>query len=237
VSATAASAPLPPEVPDVPDVTDVPDGPLRDVAAPATVSASRTLFTGRVWDVVEETFDLGEAGTLTREVVDHPGAVAVLALDAADRVLLIRQYRHPVGMHEWELPAGILDVAGEEPRAAAARELHEETDHTARTWHVLADHFSSPGGMTEALRIFLARDLAPVPEEERHVREGEELGMPVRWVPIDEAREAVLAGGLHNPTLVIGLLTAHAHRERGWAGLRPADAPWPERPRRRRGTG
>ncbi|HYN29214.1 MAG TPA: NUDIX hydrolase [Dermatophilaceae bacterium] len=212
-------------------------GPLRDVLAPAVVTRARTLFTGRVWDVVEETFDLGEAGTLTREVVDHPGAVAVLALDEADRVLLIRQYRHPVGMHEWELPAGILDVVGEPPQEAAARELHEETDHTARTWHVLADHFSSPGGLNEALRIFLARDLAPVPDGERHEREGEERGMPVRWVPLDEARDAVLAGGLHNPTLVIGIHTAYALRERGWAGLRPADAPWPEHPRLRAAPG
>lgn len=206
---------------------------LRDLIDPAPVASSRRLFEGAVWDVVEETFELGDAGTLTREVVDHPGAVGVLALDDADRVLLIQQYRHPVGAFDWELPAGLLDVAGEPPHVAAARELAEETDHTASTWHVLIDHFSSPGGMSEAMRIYLARDVAEVPTGERHERDAEELGMPVRWVPLEDVVAAVLAGRLHNAALIIGALTAWARRERGWAGLRAADAPWPEHPRMR----
>ena len=106
---------------------------------------------------------------------------------------------------------------------AASRELHEEADLVAEQWHVLADYFSSPGGMDEALRVYLARGLSHVPEHDRHDREGE-LGMPVRWVDLDEAQEAVLTGRVHNPSAVVGILAAHAARARGWATLRAHDA-------------
>jgi ADP-ribose pyrophosphatase len=197
------------------------------------VLGTEVVFKGRVWDVRRDTVDLGEAGEVRREYVDHPGAVSILALRQVgdrDQVLLIQQYRHPVGAFEWELPAGLLDVAGEPPWLGAARELHEEADLTAGAWHVLIDYFGSPGGISEALRIFLARDLADVQHDERFSREGEERGMPVGWVDLDEAHEAVLAGQLHNPSAVIGILTAHAARARDWATLRPHDAPWPEHP-------
>ena len=191
------------------------------------------MFEGMVWDVRRDTVDLGEAGEVSREYVDHPGAVAVLALrevDGRDQVLLIQQYRHPVGAFEWELPAGLLDVAGEPPWLGAARELHEEADLSASRWDVLIDYFGSPGGNSEALRIYLARELADVPGEERFTRESEEHGMPVGWVDLDEAHEAVLRGQLHNSGAVIGILTAHAVRARDWATLQPRDAPWPEHP-------
>lgn len=190
-----------------------------------------------VWDVRRDTVDLGDAGEVTREYVEHPGAVAVLALrevDGRDQILLIQQYRHPVGALEWELPAGLLDVAGEPPWVGAARELHEEVDLLASRWDVLIDFFGSPGGNSEALRIFLARDLTDVHEDERFSREGEERGMPVGWVDLDEAHEAVLQGQLHNPGAVTGILTAHAARARDWATLRRQDAPWPEHPAYRR---
>ncbi len=207
--------------------------PLADRVDPQHPTSSRLLFTGRVWDIVEETFDLGAAGSLTREIVDHPGAVAVLALDDEDRVLLIQQYRHPVGAFEWELPAGLLDVDGEPAHLTAARELYEEVDRTATSWHTLVDYVSSPGGSTEALRIYLARGIAEVPAGERHERHGEEMGMPVRWVPIEEVRDAVLTDRVHNPSLVVGVLAALAARERGWRDLRPVDAAWPSNPRLR----
>ena len=212
-------------------------GPLRDRVEPRPVLTARTVYDGMIWDVVRERVDLGEAGEVDREFVRHPGAVSVVALDDQDRVALVQQYRHPVRMLEWELPAGLLDVDGEAPWLGAARELHEEADLLARRWDTLAEYFSSPGGMDEALRIYLARDLAPVPQEERHQREHEELGMPVRWVPLDQARDAVLAGHLHNPSAVIGVLAAHASRELGWATLRPHDAPWPAHPAYRRPSG
>ena len=202
------------------------------------VSDTALVFEGMVWDVRCDTIDLGEAGEVTREYVDHPGAVAIVALrevDDRDQVLLIQQYRHPVGSFEWELPAGLLDIAGEQPWLCAARELHEEADLIASRWNVLIDYFSSPGGSSEALRVFLARDLADVHHHELFTREGEEHGMPVGWVDLDEAHDAVLRGRLHNPGAVIGLLTAHASRARDWAPLRPHDAPWPEHPLRHEG--
>ena len=194
------------------------------------VEHSEQVFDGMVWDVVRDTVDLGDGGTVRREYVRHPGAVSIVALDDHDRILLIQQYRHPVGAFEWELPAGLLDVPGEPPWKAAARELHEEADLQARRWDTLMDYYSSPGGVSEALRVFLARDLSDVPHHDRFSREGEELGMPVRWVDLDEAHDAVLRGQLHNPSALIGIMTAHAARARDWTTLRPHDAPWPEHP-------
>jgi 8-oxo-dGTP pyrophosphatase MutT (NUDIX family) len=188
------------------------------------------VFDGMVWDVVRDTVDLGEGGIVRREYVQHPGAVGIVALDDRDRILLIQQYRHPVGTFEWELPAGLLDVAGEPPWQAAARELHEEADLVAGRWDVLMDYYASPGGVSEALRIFVARDLSDVPHADRFSRESEELGMPVCWVDLDQAHDAVLRGQLHNPAALIGILSAHAARARSWSTLRPHDAPWPEHP-------
>ncbi len=210
-------------------MSDDGDEPLRDERRPADVVARAVVHPGIIWDVVRETFDLGEAGRLTREYVAHTGAVAVLALDEDERVLVIQQYRHPVGAYMWELPAGLLDVAGEEPRAAAARELHEEADTEAGRWDVLVDYLSSPGGSSEGLRVYLARDLREVPEGERHQRHGEELGMPTRRVPLDELVDGVVAGRLTSPSLVVGVLAAATLRARGWPGLRTAGAPWPSR--------
>ena len=219
--------------------------PLRDEFAPRKVLRHETVYEGLVWDVVPITpeqvaavlqlanargVDLGEGGVVKREYIQHTGAVAILALDDDGRVLMIEQYRHPVGMTLWELPAGLLDVEGEDPLAAAKRELAEEADLRADQWHVLASWFNSPGGMTEALRLYLARGLSPVPEADRHEREAEELGMTTRWVPLEEAREAVLGGALHNPAAVVGVLAACEGRAQEWRTLQPADAPWPEHP-------
>ncbi|NYF99525.1 NUDIX domain-containing protein [Janibacter cremeus] len=206
--------------------------PLRDEIVPSPVVDSEIVFDGVVWDVRREAFDL-EGERLVREVIDHPGAVAVLALDEQDRTLLIRQYRHPISSHEWEIPAGLLDVAGEDPLLAAQRELAEEADLVAEHWAVLVDYFSSPGGMNEALRIYLARDLSEVPAAERHEREGEEAHILHRRVPLDEVVDAVLAGDVHNSTLVIGVLAAQRMRDHGWTSLRPADSPWPQHPSNR----
>ena len=210
--------------------------PLRDLVDPRPVLQSDLSFEGRVWDVRSEHVDLGEAGVVVRDFVDHTGAVAVLALDDEERVVLVQQYRHPVGAFEWELPAGLQDVAEEPPHVTAARELAEEADLTASRWDLLVDHYASPGGSSEALRVFLARDLADIPHDERHERDGEELGMPVRRVPLEDLVDAVLAGDVHNGTLMIAALAAARMRDNGWAGLRSVDEPWPtmSRPRRSR---
>jgi len=202
---------------------------LADVPAPRDVVATRRVHEGRVFDLRADEVDLGPGGTVTREYIDHPGAVAVVALDDDERVLLLRQYRHPVRRELWEVPAGLLDVPGEAAYLGAARELAEEADLRAERWDVLVDYFTTPGGSNEALRVFLARGLSAVPEAERFEREAEELDMELRWVPLDEAVDAVLAGRVHNPSAVAGVLAAAASRAGGWASLRPADAPWPER--------
>jgi 8-oxo-dGTP pyrophosphatase MutT (NUDIX family) len=161
-----------------------------------------------------------------RDVVLHPGAVAVLALDATGRILMIRQYRHPVGRLLWEIPAGLRDLAGEDPWATAQRELVEEAAYRARDWKILADYYSSPGFTNERLRVFLARDLEPVPEAERHfVPRDEEAYLLHAWVPLDEAVRKVFAGELHNGPAALAIMAGYAARSEGFDRLRPADAP------------
>lgn len=201
-----------------------------DRIEPRPVRRSEHLLSGMVWDVVRDTVDLGEAGDVRREYIKHPGAVGILALDEQERVAVIDQYRHPVGMVLWEIPAGLLDIPGEPAVTCAQRELAEEADLAAQEWHVLADFMNSPGGTSEAFRCFLARGLSDVPQDDRHSRHGEELAMQVHWLGLDQLRDDVLAGRLHSPSLVVGVLAACAAREQGWRTLRPADAPWPEHP-------
>ena len=202
------------------------EGPVADERVDRPVVRSVQRFEGKVWDVRTDSVDLGDGTVVDRDVVHHPGAVGVIALDDQDRVLLLRQYRHPTQAFLWEPPAGLLDVEGEDPAVSARRELWEETGFEAESWHVLIDYFNSPGGSTESFRCYLARGLTQVPEDERHVGEDEEADMPLAWVPLDEAVTLVLSGQVHNPTSVSGILAAAAGRARGWADLRPADAPW-----------
>lgn len=193
-----------------------------DRPAPRPVLEHTDLHHGKIWDLVSETVDLGES-QVVREFVDHPGAVAVIALDDQDRVLLIQQYRHPVRMELWEPPAGLRDVDGEPPHVTAARELEEEADLRAGTWHLLAQFRNSPGGSNEEILVYLARDVSEVPDAERFTREDEEAGIVPRWVPLDEAVDAVLAGRITSPSAAVGVLAAAASRDRGWSTLRPVD--------------
>jgi ADP-ribose pyrophosphatase len=161
-----------------------------------------------------------------RDVVEHPGAVAVVALDDAGRVLMIRQYRHPVGRLLWEIPAGLRDVAGEPLVQAAQRELLEETGHRAADWHVLADVVSAPGFSSERVRIFLARGVSEVPAAEQHyVRTDEEASLQVAWVPLEAAVRGFLAGDLHNGVTGVGILSAYAAITSGFGALRETGAP------------
>jgi ADP-ribose pyrophosphatase len=194
-------------------------GPV-DRSAPRPVLEHTDLHHGKIWDLVSETVDLG-GSRVVREFVDHPGAVAVIALDDQGRVLLIQQYRHPVRMELWEPPAGLRDVDGEPPHVTAARELEEEADLRAGTWHLLAQFRNSPGGSNEEILVYLARDVSEVPEAERFTREDEEAGIVPRWVPLDEAVDAVLAGRITSPSAAVGVLAAAASRDRGWSTLRP----------------
>ncbi|MGC4815641.1 NUDIX domain-containing protein [Micromonospora sp. DT228] len=184
-------------------------------------------YRGRIFDVVTEEVTMPGGGTGLRDLVRHVGAVAVVALDDAGQVVLIRQYRHPVGRHLWELPAGLMDVSGEELPVAALRELAEEADLTAGRVDVLVDLHSSPGFTNEIVRVFLARDLAEVPADERHERHDEEADLQVVRIDLDEAVAMVLAGEITNASAVAGLLAAARARDAGWSALRRADAPLP----------
>ena len=201
---------------------------IADQPSPHEVVASQVVWNGRIVDMVKDHVIVVEgAEPVVREYTRHPGAVAGVVLrgeSGEEEILLERQYRHPVQASLWEIPAGLLDIPGEDPRVAAERELAEEADLVAKRWDVLVDYFTSPGGSSEPLRVFLARELRDA--DEAFDREDEEATMEYAWVRLDDALTMVLDGRLHNPSAVIGVLAAHAARGRGWAGLRPADAPW-----------
>ncbi|MCK9896476.1 NUDIX hydrolase [Frankia sp. AgB32] len=194
------------------------------------VTDSQLGYQGRIIAVRRDLVSMPDGDISQRDVVVHPGAVGVVALDDAGQVVLVHQYRHPVGAPLWELPAGILDVPGEPASTAAARELGEETALRAERFDVLVDVWSSPGMTDEAYRIFLARGLSDVPVAERHVAEHEEADMGVARVDLDEAVARVLRGEITNAMAVIGLLATVRSRADGFASLRPTDAPWPGRP-------
>ena len=199
---------------------------VTDVAEEWPVVSSAEQFHGRLVTVRIDKVRMPDNQVAERDVVIHPGAVAVLALDDAQQVLLIRQYRHPVGRLLWEIPAGLRDVSGEPSWATARRELLEEAGYRARDWRMLADYYTSPGFSTERLRVFLARDLEFVPEAERDfVPEAEEAHLLLAWLPLDEAVRKVLAGELHNGVAALAVLAGYAARSEGFDRLRPADAP------------
>jgi 8-oxo-dGTP pyrophosphatase MutT (NUDIX family) len=162
-----------------------------------------------------------------REVLVHPGAVVIAAVDEVDRIVLVRQYRHPIGRFQWEIPAGLLDVDGEPALAAARRELAEETGLQATEWHTLTDLATSPGISSETVRVFLARGLSDVDDADRYVAHGdEEADMTVERIALDDAVKRVLAGELINAATVAGVLAAARACDDDWRGLRAADAPW-----------
>jgi len=205
---------------------------VEDRAERWPVSSSSVAHrTGRVISVRRDVVAPVAGEHFTRDVVVHPGAVGILALDEQERVLLVSQYRHPVGHRLLEAPAGLLDVPGEPYHEAAVRELYEEGHVRARDWRVLVDAFTSPGMTTESIRVYLARDLEQVPDGDRHVGRAEEADMPVVWAPLPEVVAAILAGRLHNAVLCLAALAAWtAHNGPGYDSLRPVEAPWPTAP-------
>ncbi|MFF5043212.1 NUDIX domain-containing protein [Streptomyces nigra] len=203
---------------------------IKDTPEEWEVRATATPFVGNKTSVRTDDVVMPDGSVVRRDYQVHPGSVAVLALDDEDRVLLIKQYRHPVRHKLWEIPAGLLDVPGENPLHAAQRELYEEAHVKAEDWRVLTDVYTTPGGCDEAVRIFLARELS-VAEGERFLVEDEEADMEHARVPVGDLVRRVLAGDVHNNCLVVGVLSLAAARAGdGLDALRPAEAPWPARP-------
>jgi len=187
---------------------------------------SEELAEGSVVRVLRDVVRMPDGDEVGREVVEHPGAVGIVALDEEGQVLLIRQYRHPAGRLLWEIPAGLRDVAGEPPLVTAQRELLEEAGYMAADWRVLADFFTSPGISSERLRVYLARGVTHVPDADRnYVPDHEEAHLTIEWAPLDVVVSRILAGNLHNGVMMVGVLTAFAASQDDFATLRGADAP------------
>jgi ADP-ribose pyrophosphatase len=187
------------------------------------VLGTETVYDGRVISVVLDTVAMPGGGDSVREVVRHPGAVAVVALTGDGDVVLLRQYRHPVGGYLWELPAGLRDAEGEAPLLTAQRELAEEVRMAAERWSLLTTTYSTPGFCDELVLVYLAEGLSDVDRPEGFTVEHEELDMTVELVPLAEAVQRVFDGAIRNSAAVIGLLAAAQHRAAG-TRLRPVDA-------------
>ena len=169
-------------------------------------------------------------GTSVREIMEHAGAVAIAALDADDRLMMIYQYRHALRRRLWEMPAGLLDHAGEDPLETAKRELAEEGGLAATEWSVLFDLAPSPGFSDESVRVYLATGLTEVGRPDLG-DDDEEADLELHWVRLADAIGLVFAGEIVNATTAAAVLAVHAVRS-GAARPRPADAPWRDRPTR-----
>jgi 8-oxo-dGTP pyrophosphatase MutT (NUDIX family) len=187
------------------------------------------IYRGKVVSLRRDTLQMDNGTRAEREIVAHPGAVGVVAIDEEDRIVLVNQYRPAVRTRLDELPAGLLDVTGEPPLDGARRELAEEASLQADEWQVLLDLHTSPGFSDEAIRLYLARGLRDASRPDGFVVEHEEASMTVSRVPLDDAVRRVLAGQITNAAAVAGILAAAVARTTGWSGLRSTDAPWPGR--------
>ncbi len=192
-----------------------------------SVAGSEDVYVGTILALRADEVDMPGGRRARREVVEHYGAVAVLALDEDDQVTLIHQYRYPLGRRLWELPAGLLDVDAESAVQGARRELAEEVGLDADEWSVLVDVASSPGFTDESVRVFLARQLRAV--DRPPATADEEADLTVTSVPLDEAVAMVFEGEIVNAPAVSGLLAARAVRD-GSHRPRAVAAEWQDRP-------
>ena len=189
-----------------------------------TVS-SETIYVGKIFALRSDEVRMPHGNVAKREVIEHYGAVAVVAMDDDGNIVLVYQYRHAFGKRLWELPAGLLDLGGEPPHVTAARELAEEVGLAAETWRTLVDLDSAPGFSDESVRVFLATGLSDVGRPEAH---DEEADLTVRRMPLDDAVAKVYSGEIVNSISVAGILAVHAVPDAD--ALRPVDAPWADRP-------
>jgi 8-oxo-dGDP phosphatase len=189
-------------------------------------TSSETLYTGKIFALRRDQVRMPGGKDVTRDVVEHFGAVAVVAMDDDGKLPMVYQYRHAFGRRLWELPAGLLDVDGEAAHLTAARELQEEAGLQASIWCVLVDLDSTPGFSDESVRVYLATGLSEVGRPEAH---DEEADMTLHWYPLAEAARMVLNGEIVNAIAVAGILAAHAVTT-GFMQPRALDSPWIDKP-------
>ena len=190
-------------------------------------ASTETLHVGNIFAVRSDKVRMPGGRTAVREVLEHYGAVAIVAMHDDNSIPLVYQYRHTYGRRLWELPAGLLDVAGEPPHLSAARELEEEVGLRASTWQVLLDVDTAPGYSDESVRVYLATGLSEVGRPEAH---DEEADMTISWYSIEDAARRVFSGEIVNSIAIAGILAAHAVTI-GLAEPRPLDSPWIDKPK------
>jgi 8-oxo-dGTP pyrophosphatase MutT (NUDIX family) len=190
-------------------------------------ASSEALHIGNIFAVRSDKVRMPGGRTATREVLEHYGAVAIVAMKDDNSIPLVYQYRHTYGRRLWELPAGLLDVAGELPHLSAARELEEEVGFRASTWQVLLDVDTAPGYSDESVRVYLATGLSEVGRPEAH---DEEADMTISWYQIEDAAARVFSGEIVNSIAIAGILAARAVTT-GSADPRPLDSPWIDKPK------
>ena len=178
---------------------------------------------GILMDFVVDEVTTPNGGTMVRNYLEHPNSVGIIALDDQGRVAIEKQYRHPVRHRLVEAPAGLCDVAGEDPAETARRELAEELGLAASQWSLLVETYATPGCSTQHVRLYLARGLTPVERPDDFVLEGEEAEMDIGWASVDDLVDAIFAGQISNPTIVTGILALKTAIETGRLHtLRPA---------------
>ncbi len=191
---------------------------LHDVSETWPVVQSDTRFEGRIVTAYTDTVRGPDGEEFVREVVRHHGAVAVVAIDDQDHVFVLTQFRHPVAERLVELPAGLLDVAGEDPEAAARRELAEEAGLRAERWSVLVDVYTSPGISDERVRIYLAEGLSEAPAPDGFEAAHEEADMGRHWIPLADLVAGILSGEVKDGLAVSGSLALWARRHENPTG-------------------
>jgi ADP-ribose pyrophosphatase len=183
--------------------------PFGDDPLEEQVVGSEVIHRGRYLEFRVDTIERADGSRGTRDVVGHPGAVAVLALDAAGRLLLVRQWRIPARRALLEIPAGTLDVehgVTEDPELAVRRELEEETGHRAGSWRKLATFWTAPGFASELMHLYLATGLDGVADDDDRLAPDEDERLELSRVTIDEALGLVDAGEISDAKTILGIL-------------------------------
>ncbi len=192
--------------------------PLRDVPESWPVVSTSLIGQGPIVSLHTDRVRGPDGAEFERQVVRHQGAVAVVAVDEDDRVLVLTQYRHPVGQRLVELPAGLLDVEGEDPQAAAERELAEEAHLSAERWSVLVDLLTSPGFSDERVRVYLAEGLSTAGVPDGFEAAHEEADMGRHWIALSDLVQAVRIGEVKDALTVSGSLALWARRHENVTG-------------------